>query len=411
MERSKPPENRRREVAYLINQYPAPSHSFIRREIHALEAQGWTVHRFTHRRSQAPLIDPLDRDEAQRTCVLLDSGLNTFLAAGTYWLIRHPRRTLLTLRRSLADARTSQRPAIAHLGYFALACVLSRRLQQLGYPHLHVHFGTNPADVARLCRTLCNLTYSVTFHGPHEYETPDRLNLAGKIADASFIAVISDTGRRAMRACHSESGHKLITVRCGLDPAWFTRPVFPVTQAPRLVCVARLDAQKNPLLLVEAAALLAARGVAFELTLLGDGALRAEVERQITRHGLESCVLPRGWSSQKQVAQHLQACRALVLSSHNEGLPVAIMEANAVGRPAIAPDVGAVRELVETGITGWLVPPHDPVALADAIQECLAASEAQLLALGRRARERVRARHDIRASTRLLGAAFDRAAS
>jgi colanic acid/amylovoran biosynthesis glycosyltransferase len=214
-----------------------------------------------------------------------------------------------------------------------------------------------------------------------------------------------------MRACHSESGHKLITVRCGLDPAWFTRPVFPVTQAPRLVCVARLDAQKNPLLLVEAAALLAARGVAFELTLLGDGALRAEVERQITRHGLESCVLPRGWSNQQQVTQHLQACRALVLSSHDEGLPVAIMEAYAVGRPAIAPNVGAVRELVETGITGWLVPPHDPVALADAIQECLAASEAQLLALGRRARERVRARHDIRASTRLLGAAFDRAAS
>jgi colanic acid/amylovoran biosynthesis glycosyltransferase len=407
MRRSKAPDGNVREAAYLINQYPAPSHSFIRREIHALEAQGWTVHRFTHRRSQAPLVDPLDRDEAQRTCVLLDSGPGTFLAAGLYWLVRHPRRTLLTLWRSLADARTGDRRLFAHLGYFALACMLSRRLRQLGYPHLHAHFGTNPADVARLCRSLCGLTYSVTFHGPHEYEIPDRLNLAGKVAGASFIAAISDAGRQAIRARYPGAGDKLITVRCGLDAAWFARPAWPVTLAPRLVSVARLDVQKNPLLLIEAAALLAARGIAFELALVGDGALRTEVERRIARYGLESCVQLCGWGTQQQVLQHLRACRALVLSSHDEGLPVAIMESYAADRPAIAPDVGAVRELVETGITGWLVPPRDPVALADAMQACLEASEAQLQALGWQARERVQALHHIDRSAQLLAAAFD----
>lgn len=396
-----------REVAYLINQYPAPSHSFIRREIHALEARGWTVHRFAHRRGQATLVDPLDRDEARHTCVLLDSGPGAFLAAGMYWLVRRPRRTLLTLWRSLADARTGKRRVFAHLGYFALACALSRRLRQLGYPHLHVHFGTNPADVARLCRSLCGLTYSVTFHGPHEYEIPDRLNLAGKIAGASFIAAISDAGRQTIQARYPGSGNKLITVRCGLDAAWFARPASPVTLAPRLASVARLDAQKNPLLLIEAAALLAARGIAFELALVGDGELRAEIERRIARYGLESSVRLCGWGTQQQVLRHLRACRALVLSSHDEGLPVAIMESYATGRPAIAPDVGAVRELVETGITGWLVPPRDPVALADAMQECLEASEAQLQALGSQARERVRALHHIDGSAQLLAVAFD----
>ncbi|MGJ0489515.1 glycosyltransferase family 4 protein [Methylobacter sp.] len=411
MKSSKAPGSKMREVAYLINQYPAPSHSFIRREIHALEARGWTVHRFAHRRSQAPLVDPLDRDEEQRTCVLLDSSLSGFLVAGIYWLIRHPWRTVLTLWRSLVDTRTSNRRVFTHLGYFALACALSRRLQELGYPHLHVHFGTNPADVARLCRSLCNLTYSVTFHGPHEYETPDRLNLAGKIAGASFIAVISGVGRQAIQARYPGSENKLITARCGLDAVWLTLPAFPVTLAPRLVSIARLDDQKNPLLLIEAAALLAARGITFELALIGDGALRAEVEHQIARYGLESSVRLCGWSSQQLVLQHLQACRALVLSSHDEGLPVAIMESYAVGRPAIAPDVGAVRELVETGITGWLVPPRDPVALADAIQECLETPEAQLQALGWQARKHVQALHHIDTSANLLAAAFDRVKS
>jgi colanic acid/amylovoran biosynthesis glycosyltransferase len=101
----------------------------------------------------------------------------------------------------------------------------------------------------------------------------------------------------------------------------------------------------------------------------------------------------------------------MVLSSHDEGLPVAIMESYAVGRPTIAPDVGAVRELVETGITGWLVPPRDPVALANAIQECLEASEAQLQALGWQARKHVQALHHIDTSANLLAAAFDRVKS
>ena len=86
-------------------------------------------------------------------------------------------------------------------------------------------------------------------------------------------------------------------------------------------------------------------------------------------------------------------------------LPVAIMEAFAMGRPVIATDVGGVRELVETGATGSLVPKGDVHALADAMAQCLSASGQTLQHLADYARRRVR-EFDVRESAKTLGAAF-----
>ena len=397
-------------VAYLTNQYPAPSHSFIRREIRALESLGWAVRRFSHRRVCAPLVDIADQDEAQLTCVLLDSNPQIFLAAFWHWLRTGPWQTLRTLAYGFAHARTGDRRWRAHLGYFGLACVLSRRLQQLGFPHLHVHFGTNASDVACLCRQLCGLTYSMTWHGPHEFDEPNRLNLADKIAGASFVVLVSDAGHETTRTRYRESAAKLKTIRCGLDASWFALSTTAIPRAARLVCVARLDDQKNPLLLIDAAALLVARGQRFVLTMAGDGALRAHVERRIAEHQLEACVTVAGWCTQQEVIRHLQESRALVLSSHDEGLPVAVMESFAVGRVAIAPDVGAVHELVETGVTGWLVAAQDPTALADAMEACLNASPEYLQGLAANAKQRVQA-HRIEVAAAMLAEAFLRVSS
>ena len=397
-------------VAYLTNQYPAPSHSFIRREMHALEALGWTVHRFSHRRVGAPLVDAADQDEAKLTCVLLDLLRLRLLADICHWLRAKPARTIHTFAGALTRACKEKRRWFVHLGYFGLACVLSRRLQHLGFPHLHVHFGTNASDVAGLCNQLCDITYSMTWHGPHEYEEPNDLNLADKIAAAAFVVVVAETGRETMCRRFPSFAEKIETIHCGLDPLWFTLPTFTSPAAARLVCVARLDHQKNPLLLIDAAALLKARGIGFLLTIIGDGALRSQVERRIAQQGLEACVVLKGWGTQQEVITHLQHSKALVLSSRDEGLPVAVMESFAAGRPAIAPNVGSMRELVETGVTGWLIPAHDPVALADAMQACLNAVPEVLQALGANARERIQG-YRSELSAHLLGAAFRRAAT
>jgi glycosyltransferase involved in cell wall biosynthesis len=170
--------------------------------------------------------------------------------------------------------------------------------------------------------------------------------------------------------------------------------------------VGRLCEQKGQLLLLEAAAILHRRGIDFELVLAGDGEMRAEVERAIARDGLASKVTITGWISSSQVREQLLGSRALVLPSFAEGLPVVIMEAMALTRPVISTFVAGIPELIRPGLDGWLVPAGDTQALADAMARCLGEDVESLERMGRHARERVLARHDVDSEAAKLRTAF-----
>jgi len=394
-------------VAYLTNQYPSPSHSFIRREIFALESMGWRVHRFAHRSSRVELVEPADISELPQTCVLLGLPPLTLLRSIAVWSVSRPLDTCAAIALAMRMAWHGDRRFVAHAAYFVMACALSLRLRDLGCRHLHVHFGTNPAAVALIANRVCGLQYSVTFHGPHEFEADQKLNLGEKIEAASFIAAVSKAGLRQLMEQHKSSASKFRLVRCGLDAAWFDVPDFARPSTTDFLCVARLDPQKDPLLLLAAAAILVRRGASFRIKIAGDGSLRGEMDSYVAKNGLDQQVEMLGWQTQRQVAEHMRTARSLVLSSHDEGLPVAIMEAFALGLPAIAPDVGGVRELVETGESGWLVPRGDAQALADAMHACLLVVPSELARMGAEARRRVRP-HDIRVSASALAAEFSK---
>ncbi len=102
-----------------------------------------------------------------------------------------------------------------------------------------------------------------------------------------------------------------------------------------------------------------------ELWLVGDGPLRPVVEKTVVEMGLEGRVLFLG--VRNDVPKLLAASDVLVLSSEYEGVPLTVLEAMAAGKPVIATAVGGVPELVEDGVTGILVPPRNPEALAQGI--------------------------------------------
>ncbi|MBA3596954.1 MAG: glycosyltransferase [Methylibium sp.] len=366
------------------------------------------MHRFSHRRAKLLALDPADAAEQRMTQVLLESKWQRVLASVAIAFASRPFAACSAFLQAMRMARNGDARFVTHAGYFVLACLLCRSLRAVDCRHIHAHFGTNPAAVALLASRLSKVSYSLTFHGPHEFVVPERLNLRDKIAGASFVAVVSSSGQRAVEERYPAWAAKAKLVRCGLDAAWLDEAPARVPQAPHLLCVARLDPQKNPLLLIDAAKHLQERGVRFRLTLIGDGSLRAQADRRVTELGLSAPVHLFGWATQQQVRQHLRESRALVLASDDEGLPVAIMEAFAAGRPAIATDVGGVRELVETGVTGWLVPPRDAHALANAMEQCLLAPTHCLQQLADNARRKVQ-NFDIRTSAEVLGVGFDAA--
>ena len=394
-------------IAYLVNRYPAVSHSFIRREILGLEALGIDVRRFSIQPLDHALPDAQDRAEQAKTEVMLAGGGKGLLGPFLSMALARPARFLSALRLAIGMAHGAPARLARCLAYLGEACWLARRLE--GVTHLHAHFGTNPAAVARLLHRLTGLPYSFTVHGPEEFDAPAALDLPGKIADAAMVAGVSSFGRsQLMRWSRFADWPKLAVVRCGVDGRFADASAKPPIEAPTLVCVARLSAQKGLPLLIEAAALLAGRGIDFRLTLVGDGEMRGEIERMIARAGLGAKITITGYLDAAGVAARIGEARAMVLPSFAEGLPVVIMEALALSTPVITTAIAGIPELVDTDC-GWLIPAGSVERLADAMADALAAEPARLRAMGEVGRARVLEMHDARANAahlaRLIGAA------
>ncbi len=392
-------------VAYLVNQYPQTSQSFIRREAAALEACGVTVERYTLREASADLVDPLDRAERERTRVVLGEGALGLALAVVRVLATRPKALACATVLALRLGRVSERGVLVNLIYLAEACVLLRWLQETGVGHVHAHFGTNSAAVAMLCEALGGPPYSFTVHGPEEFDRPLSLSLGEKVRRSAFVVAISEYGRSQLyRWVPREHWSKVRIVRCGLDAPYFEETPSPPAPGRRLVCIGRLVEQKGHLILIEAAARLHDAGVDFELVLVGNGPLRGEIESRIETLGLAGRVRLAGWQSGPAVRTLLRESRAMVLPSFAEGLPVVIMEALAMGRPVISTYVAGIPELVRPGLTGWLVSPGSVEALADAMTASLEATEAEMACMGRAGASLVAERHDAaRESARLAG--------
>ncbi len=397
-------------LAYLVNIYPRVSHSFIRREIAALEAAGATVDRFSVRRTDTPLVDEADKLEQTKTRIILGVGAFGLLTAMLGQFFKQPRVFFQALRAAVRISRGSDRGILPHMAYLAEACVLRNWLGNEQYDHLHAHFGTNSTAVAMLCRLLGGPPYSFTVHGPEEFERATKLALAEKVATSEFVVAISEFGRGQLcRWSEPEDWPKLQVVHCGVDDRFLTPAVSPILDRPRFVCVGRLSVEKGHFVLIEAARLLKDQNLDFELVLAGDGPLRVRIEERIATNNLKSNVRLTGWISGDQVKQEILGARAMVLPSFAEGLPVVIMEALALGRPVISTPVAGIPELLEPGTNGWLVKSGSAKELAAAMAEAIRTPIDRLGTMGQSGARSVADRHDARREAGKLHSLFEQA--
>ncbi len=394
-------------IAYLINQYPKVSHSFIRREIAGIEASGIQVKRFSIRSCSAELVDEADKLELERTRVVLGIGIVGLLFGLLRVAVTRPIRFLQALWLMLRLGWRSEQGVLLHLAYLAEACVLLRWFSDSDVAHVHAHFGTNSTTVAMLCRAIGGPPYSFTIHGPEEFDKVKALALAEKVERAAFVVTVSSFGKSQLyRWCEQGQWSKIHVVHCGVDDGFLAQPSVAVPAEPRLVCVGRLCEQKGHLFLLDAVRQLAAENLRFKLVLVGDGPLRTEISALIAQLGLQDRVEVTGWASSSEVRQHILASRAMVLPSFAEGLPVVIMEALALGRPVISTYVAGIPELVEPGVCGWLVPPGSVQALTTAMRAALQLPVEKLEQMGRAGRERVAQQHDVTVEASFLAALF-----
>jgi len=359
-------------IAYLINSYPMVSLSFIRREIHALESLGLIISRFSIRVWNDRLVDKADKDEFEKTKVLLGVGVIGLLRSFLGVLLLSPIKMFQTLLLTVKIGRRSERGLSIHLIYLAEACVLLQELTKKGISHIHAHFGSNSTTVAMLCHSLGGPTYSFTVHGPEEFDKVEAIALPEKIKRASFVVAVSSFGRsQLLRWCDYSDWSKIQVVHCGLDAMFLSQPYIPLPTEPQFVCVGRLSEQKGISILVEAVGQLAKEGLRFKLVLVGDGSLRSEIEALIKNLKVEDYIELTGWATNLEVRQHILDSQVMILPSFAEGLPVAIMESLALSRPVLTTYIAGIPELIQPNRSGWLVPAGSVDALAIAMRQIL----------------------------------------
>lgn len=395
-------------IAYFTNQYPAVSHTFIRREIRALEELGVTVVRFALRQG-AHLTDIEDAAEARQTRFILKAGIVEIVRCCASALIK-PFALISVIQQSLIMGWRSDSGILRHMAYVVEACVLAKWCQNEGVQHIHAHFGTNPAAVAMFASQLSKIPYSFTAHGSEEFLKAPLLALDKKLKHASLAVCVSSFGRsQLMRWSPPELWSKISVVHCGLDRIFFDSPLNSIPSNPRFACVGRLDENKAQILLVAAARRMRDEGLQCEIVLVGDGTMRKSIEDAIVSAELQDSITITGWVSGDRVRAEIKAARVLLLPSLSENMPVVIMEAMALGRPVISTYIAGIPELVQNGRTGWLVPASDEIALADAMREAILAPVEQLTAMGMTGRQHVLKNHDALAEAKKLKGLLDSA--
>ncbi|HEY2734273.1 MAG TPA: glycosyltransferase family 4 protein [Polyangiales bacterium] len=361
-------------IAYLVSQYPASSHTFIRREVSAVRARGIPIYTFSVR-APSPAERVSDRDKAayEETFYILPAALSRMLRAHARTLTKRPLAYARTLKLALTHRVPGSKAFAWSLFHFAEAMLLARELERKEIAHVHNHFANSGATVGYLATRYLGLPWSLTLHGISETDYPAGVLLGAKLEAASFAACVSYFGKaQAMRTIAPEHWSKLMIVRCALElSALPPRAARPNASAVRVVCVGRLSPEKGHVGLLEAFAKARARGAAAELVLVGDGPERERIDRAIEALQLQDHVHMRGRLAERETLAEVAASDVLVLASFMEGLPVVLMEGMALGLPVIAPRVAGVPELIEDKVHGLLFTPAKWDELADHLHTLL----------------------------------------
>ena len=356
------------DVAYVVSEYPAISHTFILREVQALRALGVGVVTFSiHRTEESALLSSVDVKEAESTVNLLPVGALTFLRVHAGLLARYPKAYVSALVHALRVSQGGMRAHLWQVFYFAEAGLLFHQCRRRNVRRLHAHFANVAADVCLLTADLgrriepaSGWSWSFTMHGSTEFFDVDRFNLRRKIQEADLVICISDFCRSQMMWLSDETHwYKLRVGHCGVD----TEELGPVDRSSRgqqpveVVCISRLIPGKGHVLLLEAVRRLLAAGRVTRLVLVGDGPLRSSLEAKAAELGIMEHVEFLGAVGHDRLPELLERADIFCLPSFAEGLPVVLMEAMARNIPVVTTPIGAVTELVHDGINGILVPP------------------------------------------------------
>lgn len=338
-------------VTYVVSRWGAPTQTFVRREAAELLELGIEVQVLSLKR-------PVEVDEP----VLPVVHLSPLQVVAGLWLclVRHPAHAARCVGGLVRRADRHNLPALAAAVAVGFAWT---GLGRVASAPLHSHFGWVSGAAAWSASRTSGVPLSIVLHA---FEIHTRRLLDGfaqlTIQDADRVWCVS---RRDAAIIADRWGVEAHVLRMGVPAPQHVR-IEPTVR--RIVAVGSLVEKKGHADLIHAMVSLPAE---WTLDIIGDGPLRTALEAQVDELGIRSRVRLLGALDQKEVQRRLAGAWVAALAcveaegGDRDGIPVALMEAMALGVPVVSTRVGGIEELVTAG--GVLVEPHSPNCLASAL--------------------------------------------
>jgi colanic acid/amylovoran biosynthesis glycosyltransferase len=397
-------------VGYFIWQYPVLSQTFVQREIAALSESGRPVFVV----SDVPADDDSSSAVTSSTPCLQLMDKKTLRRYKRQFFVAHPFLYLHLFIYVFCHDYHGYKCLSFDKKLFSKAIALAALLQENGINHVHSPWADNCALIALLASRLLGITYSVQARAHDIHRKTYLRGLSEKLNNADFI--ITNTEYNASRiksVIGAQRTDKLQVIYNGLSLAQFQpgeKKEIP-SPIPRILSVARLIEQKGLTYLLKACEILKNQGCAFTCEIIGGPetplfmnyyvALK-KLHRQLR---LEDCVFFLGTQPFERVQEKYREADIFVLpcviaeDGSRDITPNVLIEAMAMKLPVISTTVTGIPEIVENGVSGFLVPPNDERALSDAVHRLI--HDAPLRKeLGANARKRIEERFDVNKNIR-----------
>jgi colanic acid/amylovoran biosynthesis glycosyltransferase len=351
-------------VAYVIRSFPEPSETFIAEEALSLFHAGVQPCVIHLHDAKSAVLQPAAQalqDSAPRLRVHQASSV-AILEYLLRWATVAPFRTFRTLCKAF---RHPNRWCYFQALRPAWWC------KEHGVDFMHAHFADVNFQYTACMSEWSGIPFGVTTHRYDILEEPLGFEIARELYQcADAVVTISKFNKEYMVQRYGDLDSKIKIIHCGIDTGRFSfLPRQPQLSGKplRLLNVGRLAQMKGQDVLLRAMALLKQRGMHLHLDIVGGGELEQELMSLAIKLQVDDCLTFHGVQPEQFVRQLHERADLFVLPSRSEGLPVACIEALAMGTTCIATRITGIPELIESGVNGLLVEAEDADGLAEAI--------------------------------------------
>ncbi|MBN1586824.1 MAG: glycosyltransferase [Candidatus Omnitrophica bacterium] len=387
-----PKSERPVQIAYFLDVFPALSDAFIINEFLGIERLGIGIEINSYRDYEEELHSP--------ELVHLKGPVQYFgtreyskreKAASLFWALRsNPPFFFSEFIRVFQGTRS--------LRWHFLQAVCKAKTMAMKPPtHVHAHFDQFGAYYAWVCARLLRVPFTSTNHGGDAWtESYPQVS-----RDADALVTVSESHKAFLIDQYALEPAKVHVIPCGIDAAKFFQHQRQLPSTPVILTVGRLHSVKNQAVLLDACRILRAQGLEFRCFLIGEGPEKDALSEQIRALDLSDTVELLGSKTQEDIARLLSQSTVFALPSQTETLGVALIEAMASGVPAVASRAGALPEIIEEHVNGYLVEPGNAEQLAGALKKLLEDRELNQI-MGNNARRAVAGKLDSQTSANKL---------